>query len=343
MTVPFISVIIPAYNAAFHLAATLDSVLAQTEPRWELIIVDDGSSDSTVEKVQEYVQRDPRIRLLCQKNSGQAHARNYGFSQANPLTSAVIFLDHDDVWEPETLELLYAALEQHPAAVAAHGVARYIDAQGMRIRCGELEGKVRDRQALLQNPARKDHVAAVACNQPTTFATLIMECCFVSPGLVLIRRSALAQAGLLDTMPKLGFSSLDDWDLWLRLSRLGSFAFVDQVTLNYRLHENNLSRNRRALPPPERQMAAVMYADYVTKMRREMATHLRRVVRRDFADAHACLRRGNLGAALPAVWRGVGLYRRYLRIREFAGPDEVLAYTNMEDALLPESLVRIPL
>ncbi len=357
MTVPLISIVIPAYNAEAHLAATLDSVLAQTETRWELIVVDDGSSDGTAQLVQEYVQRDPRIRLLRQENSGQAQARNHGLSEACPLTSSVIFFDHDDVWEPQALELLYAALEQNPDAVAAHGVARYIDAQGARIQQGELEAKVRVRQALRESPAQKDHADAVPQDQPTTFATLIMECCFVSPGLVLIRRSALDQAGLLDTMPTLGFSSLDDWDLWLRLSCIGVFAVVDEVILNYRLHGSNLSRHRRAmclgewhvrrkyltsplLDAGQKQMAAVMYLDFVQKMRREMATHLRRIVYHNFSQSSFFIKQFKPFKALSALWRGASLYRHYLKIRQMAGPEGVWPYTNLEDDLLPESLRR---
>ena len=96
-----VSVIMPSYNTGEYIAASIESVLAQTYPNWELLIVDDCSTDSTIEVIRRY--QDPRIILLKNKtNSGAALSRNYGLREAKGRWIA--FLDSDDTWEPEKLE-----------------------------------------------------------------------------------------------------------------------------------------------------------------------------------------------------------------------------------------------
>lgn len=96
-----VSVIMPSYNTGEYIAASIESVLAQTYPNWELLIVDDCSTDSTVEVIRRY--QDPRIILLKNKtNSGAALSRNYGLREAKGRWIA--FLDSDDTWEPAKLE-----------------------------------------------------------------------------------------------------------------------------------------------------------------------------------------------------------------------------------------------
>ena len=96
-----VSVIMPSYNTGEYIAASIESVLAQTYPNWELLIVDDCSTDSTVEVIRRY--QDPRIILLKNKtNSGAALSRNYALREAKGRWIA--FLDSDDTWEPEKLE-----------------------------------------------------------------------------------------------------------------------------------------------------------------------------------------------------------------------------------------------
>ena len=96
-----VSVIMPSYNTGEYIAASIEFVLAQTYPNWELLIVDDCSTDSTVEVIRRY--QDPRIILLKNKtNSGAALSRNYGLREAKGRWIA--FLDSDDTWEPEKLK-----------------------------------------------------------------------------------------------------------------------------------------------------------------------------------------------------------------------------------------------
>lgn len=104
---PIVSVVVPCYNAARTIAATIESVQAQTMTRWELHVVDDGSSDGTPDLVREMAAEDRRIRLTVQVNSGPSAARNRGAELARG--GIIAFLDADDVWTPEHLELHVAA------------------------------------------------------------------------------------------------------------------------------------------------------------------------------------------------------------------------------------------
>ena len=97
-----ISIITPMYNGARFIARTIDSVIVQTYPNWEMIIVDDGSKDNSPEIVNDYVRRDPRIHLIRKTNGGSASARNMGLKAS--LGRYVCFLDSDDLWLPEMLE-----------------------------------------------------------------------------------------------------------------------------------------------------------------------------------------------------------------------------------------------
>src|SRR5579859_7287264 len=105
-----VSVIIPAFNAATNIRQTLDSVRAQTHQAFEVIVVDDGSTDNTCAVVEEFVRQDSRFRLICQANRGVGDARNAGIREARGKYIAP--LDADDFWYPEKLEKQVARLVQ---------------------------------------------------------------------------------------------------------------------------------------------------------------------------------------------------------------------------------------
>lgn len=110
-----VSIITPVYNGGRFLAETIESVLEQTYPCWEMIIIDDGSTDNSAWIAQEYATRDARIQLLRQANGGSASARNNGIRQARGRYIAL--LDADDVWEPRFLESQLALLKAKGAVV----------------------------------------------------------------------------------------------------------------------------------------------------------------------------------------------------------------------------------
>ena len=110
-----ISIITPMYNGARFIARTIDSVIVQTYPNWEMIIVDDGSKDNSPEIVNDYVRRDPRIHLIRKTNGGSASARNMGLKAS--LGRYVCFLDSDDLWLPEMLEQQISLLKTKNCAL----------------------------------------------------------------------------------------------------------------------------------------------------------------------------------------------------------------------------------
>jgi glycosyltransferase involved in cell wall biosynthesis len=229
-----IGIVIPAYNVGKYLACTVEGVQAQTVQDWELVIVDDGSKDHTADVARECGANDARIRLVSQANGGVSAARNVGFRSLGPDCDYVIFLDGDDVWRPNALERLLTALESHPEAVGAHGLAQYMDTSGQPTKVGEYEGIHRGRQGVLNG-----HVVTWPADQPTTFANLCLWCCIGTPGVLLARRPIVQAAGEFDVQA----APAEDWDMFARLSLQGDIAFVDEVLLGYRQHPTNASAN----------------------------------------------------------------------------------------------------
>jgi glycosyltransferase involved in cell wall biosynthesis len=119
--VPAVSIITPAWNAAAFLRETIESVRAQTFRDWELLVIDDGSTDDTVDIVRSYATDEPRIRLLCQANAGPSAARNRAMREAHGECFA--FLDSDDAWAPRFLEAQLAVLAAHPETSLVTGTA----------------------------------------------------------------------------------------------------------------------------------------------------------------------------------------------------------------------------
>jgi glycosyltransferase involved in cell wall biosynthesis len=147
---PSISVVIPTHGGRF-LSAAVESVRAQTVSDWELVIVDDSSKDGTAEVARRLATEDPRVRVVTNpRNTGIAAARNRGLASISVGSEYVAFLDHDDVWMPEALETLRAALLASAKASAAHGMASGIDALGATVpvpperlrRRGILDGRL---------------------------------------------------------------------------------------------------------------------------------------------------------------------------------------------------------
>ncbi len=241
-TSPEVSIVVPAHNAERFLKQTLESIRSQTFEAWECIVVDDGSSDATAAIAEECALMDSRIRLVRQSCGGPSRARNRGFLESLPSTRYVSFMDSDDLWEVGALEALVGALDLNPDMIGAHGLAELIDGEGRPLAPGDFSSFGRRRLGL-----RDGRIVEWPLKEPTSFQTLAWTGPLHPPGLLLARRDAYESAGLYD--PGLGLC--EDWDMCLRLSRLGSMKFMDQVILRYRRHGLNLSRhasdNRRVV------------------------------------------------------------------------------------------------
>ncbi len=202
-----VSVVIPTWNRASLVPKAVESVLAQTSPVAEILIVDDGSTDDTA----EVVRRLPGpVRYLHKRNGGAASARNLGIREArNPY---IALLDSDDVWRPDKIERQCAVLDARPNVVVVHSAARIIGPDGRPT--GEVWGKPE-----YQGWVRRKLLFANGVNASS----------------VLARREAILQAGGYDER----FRLLENWELWLRMSKLGEFAYQPECLVEYRRHDGN--------------------------------------------------------------------------------------------------------
>jgi glycosyltransferase involved in cell wall biosynthesis len=215
-----ISVLIPAYNAAATIKATLDSVLAQTAPADEILVFDDGSTDSTAAVLESYR---PRVTVFLHSNHGVAYARNFLCERARGDVAA--FLDSDDIWHPRYLEAQRKMIESHPAAAAyftSHedmvGLADYNWPRGAETQPLNLK---------LIEPT--DFIKRLN-KTPLIFQ---MSCCCV-------RKTVLSQIGL----EPFRVSGAEDTYFLLMLPLLGPVIQVSARLSAYRITERSLSSNR---------------------------------------------------------------------------------------------------
>ncbi len=210
-----VSVMMPAYNAAEFIRAAVESVLAQTYPKWELVIVNDGSTDETGAILAQF--HDPRIRIFEQANAGEAAARNRALSEAQGEFMA--FLDADDQFLPEYLSQALTYLLAHPQRDAVYTDGYYVDTTDQVI--GRLSDQRRGpfEDSLLEALIRASDV-------------------FGPPICVLLRRQMLLDHPTpFDERIVIG----PDWDFFTRLAQYASFGYLDQVTCRYRVHQTNVT------------------------------------------------------------------------------------------------------
>jgi glycosyltransferase involved in cell wall biosynthesis len=247
VTATTVAIVTPAYNAARFLSETVASIQAQTYTAWELIIVDDGSSDNTAQLATDLACKDPRIQVHRQPRAGVSSARNFGMSLAK--SPYVAFLDADDVWTPRALELLITTLESNPQFPAVYGLSGYVDDAGQALSGGKLETWIRGRLRIEGRYRRE-----VPVDEPTTFDMLAVRN-YIAIGAIVVRREVVEKLG--------GFhaelSGMEDWHLWLRLSRVAPIGFVNEMVLNYRRHDRNVTLNAKKMTEQQFRAAADLY------------------------------------------------------------------------------------
>ena len=217
---PVVSVIIPTYNRGAAIAPTIESVLSQTLPseHYEIIIIDDGSTDDTLQFLHNEYSKYANVRIFSQLNAGVANARNKGLQGARG--EFVAFLDHDDLWLPQKLEKQVEVLR----AKFDVGV----------VYCGWQDIKNEDDLSsprIAQNALRKMPTGEV-------YPQLLRWNFIVSMSVPLVRANLIREIGGFDA----NVAPNDDWDLWLRLARKTSFACVPEVLVLYRRHSKQQSQ-----------------------------------------------------------------------------------------------------
>lgn len=215
---PAMSVLMPVYNAGRFLQPAIDSVLSQSFGDFELLLIDDGSTDGSREVVSS--QADPRVRPFLREHSGLVPVLNFGLRQARG--ELVARMDSDDLCLPQRLELQHAWMQAHDETVALGAAAQLIDGDGKPFGSKVLPG-VEHEQIVYR---LLEHDGGSGLLHPT----------------VMLRRDrVLAIGGYRDAFPV-----CEDWDLWVRLSRVGKLHALPQVLLKLRKHGGNVTVTRMA-------------------------------------------------------------------------------------------------
>ena len=207
---PRVSVVIPAYNAAPTILETIRSVRAQTYRDFELIVIDDGSTDATLDVLAAVGE--PRLAVFSYDNGGLATARNRGTARATG--ELVSFVDADDLWTPDKLEAQVAALDARPEAGAAYSWTRFVDETGRHLRW--------------QEPVRFEG---------DVYRPLLVQNFLCSGSNILLRRRAMDAAGLFDPSAL----QMEDWEYFVRVAARFPFALVPRYQILYRYWTRSLS------------------------------------------------------------------------------------------------------
>lgn len=209
---PSFSVIMPVFNHARYLEEAVESVLAQTVEDWELIVVDDGSTDLSPEIIEKLCREHSRIRSFHQENRGAGAARNRGIGMAR--AQWLCYLDSDDVWFPETLDHYCRYIAAHPQARFIYGYRHRLEKDG-RVTC--LPAQYQDRP---------------------TGARELFQVSYLSPIRVCHRAELIRETGGYDENLPL----CEDYDLFLRMSVHTAFEPIGKATGLRRRHDANISR-----------------------------------------------------------------------------------------------------
>ncbi|GEM_PF-753030 len=227
---PTVSVVIPAHNAAATLGETLASVLAQSHAALDVVVVDDGSTDATAAIATG--TGDPRVRLIRQERGGVAAARNAGLAAC--YGEAVAFLDADDVWRPEMVAALLAALSAgRPSVGLAYCWSALIDEQGVILPGKHCAGR---------------HAGPV-------WPALVTGNFIGNASAVLVHRDCLETVRFTG---QAGIQGAEDWRFYLDIAEHWHFALVPRFLVGYRQRRGSMSRNLAPMIESHRQVAAAL-------------------------------------------------------------------------------------
>lgn len=276
------SVVIPLYNKSSYIKKTLESVLNQVLPEFEVVVVDDGSSDNGAQVVSDLADTDGRIRLIRQANAGVSAARNAGIAAAQG--DWVAFLDADDWWHPTHLEQLARAAQLHPHAdVIATGLRRVPDAPNW------------NPLPWPEQPATPD--VLLIKDLPARWMQGIPFC----SSSVAVRRQALL--AMQPCFP-VGESRGEDLEVWFRLAEHSDIAHVQATTSAYRTAAaNSLTAQHasRALAPFLLRMASRAKKGEMSLHKRASALHL--VAHQKVTFAREALSAGYRFEGFQWLWR----------------------------------------
>jgi len=218
-----VSVVVPVYNGEQYLEKTVESILSQDYLNLELILVDDGSSDNSVELIKNIAAQNDRIKPFYNSNGGVANARNFGIAQAKG--EFVAFCDQDDLWLPTKLTKQIPLFDNSEVGLVYCGAITSVEKYGLQTKAS-FESKKRG----------------------SVFDCLILgnllTCCTA-----VARKSTLLQVSNFDEDRAL--MGVDDWHLWLKLAFICQFDYVEEHLAVHVFHEDNYSSNDEAMHAAE--------------------------------------------------------------------------------------------
>ncbi len=230
---PTVSVLLPVHNAGRYVAETIASVLGQSYRDFEFLIIDDGSTDRSLDEINVAVGQDPRVQVLSQANAGFARTLNRLIAESTGKYLARI--DADDIAEPTRFERQVDFLDEHSPCVLVASAITQIDQDG-------------DPYAVVRYPT-----------DPVEIEQNLLRgnACIIHPS-VMLRRSAVEQVGGY----ALDVPVVEDQELWFRLARVGELAIIDEPLTRYRIHADNMSfRQIPAAVEAYNRMIRVAYQD----------------------------------------------------------------------------------
>lgn len=301
---PRVSVIIPTFNCAGYIARTITSVLSQTYKDFEIIVVDDGSTDETGEIVSRFSDK---LTYHYRPNLGLSNARNTAVSISSG--EFIAYLDADDMWFPKKLQRQVAYMDEHPECGLAHSNVIYIDEDDQPI-----------------SPEWSSHADRSVLAQGNCLSELLKGCMFQVPT-VIERRVCFDEVSGFDER----FKRVEDYLHWIKLQLKGhSFGYINEPLAMYRMRTGSLSKNQTAMTESTVDMFDVLIKENA------LLQHL------DQSEKKALLRRISLlKRGLPFHYREQGrndLARKQSLSLICESPGNLYPYVELAKSLVPGSL-----
>jgi glycosyltransferase involved in cell wall biosynthesis len=231
---PMVSILMPCYNSERFLEGTLASVMSQTYSNWELIAVDDCSTDGTRAMLDRAAAQDPRVRIFGHTQRGGRPAVTKNTALREVRGEFLCFLDHDDLYLPRKLEVLVDALQKRPNCVAGFHDLDFVDAAG-QVTDRYLPNFLNDAKMFLQQIGEGRFLVSQDFYrfQSIRYAALHTISCMLA-----IKRLPACELRF-DTR----YAVCDDTDLWIRVGLCGTMVYCDERLAHYRQHESNITRD----------------------------------------------------------------------------------------------------
>lgn len=279
---PRVSVVIPAYNSAQYLGEAVQSIFDQTFDDYEIIVVDDGSTDNTRDLVESY---GGRVRYVHQENGGASKARNRGIAEARG--AYIAFLDADDCWEPDKLEKQVSLLERNPNLGMVFTDAVGFDENGLLPRMGRKKSLLLD--------------GDVACN-------IFMYSGVGTPS-VMVPRMVFDKVGVFDEQLFLA----EDDNMWIRIAAEYPVQLIDEPLTKVRDHPNRTTRDKSRLFRMILDNAEVLASKYGKASDRIMRVLPRKLAQVQFSMGRYCLEENKYKEARQAFAGGIACDRQFLK------------------------------